>query len=697
MATTKFLTDISIPGLVTGNQIQSTATGVSPFIVASTMMVNNLNAHYLNGQTATSNNTASTIVSRDASGNFAANIITAGLFAGPGTNLTGTAASLTAGNATKLSTPRLINGTSFDGSADITTSYWGTSRTITIGNTGKSVNGSANMSWTLAEIGAMAAPSGTTNAMPKFTSANTIGNSRLDDDGTSFIFKGVAATDGTTVGSELMTTASGTNWTGSNLVSPGYTHTAGSTANLTSTATLAANQSYEITISVTAVGFVGTVSVYYNSVLLYSIQEDSGTAILGLRSAGSALPLIITPTSDFDGRIQISVKQVTAPIAPMDIHKNSGGNTVSETRYGASIGNSQFWGLTAGRYAENTTRCIGVGAYTMVNLMGPASYDNIAMGVNALYQAYDTSVNVVIGSYSLYTMTQGTGNVVVGHNCIGSSIGSNYNTAVGNGALGNLNNSILSSVSENAALGYRAGHHISGGVSALSNSFSSIFIGAYSRALANGQTNQIVIGHTATGNGSNTVTIGNGSIVSNHFFGTMNVPGTGTFVNTQIGYNNTQGVFHSTLPFKFQNYGAAQKGYFGGLLVSYGWADETLIPADGIFSRGNIASAGDVIAFSTSDVRLKDNIKPIENALDKVMKLSGNTFTWNDKQDSYKGDDIGVIAQEVEEVLPEIVTTRDNGYKAVKYEKMVALLIEAIKEQQVEINELKAKIDGLTK
>jgi len=97
----------------------------------------------------------------------------------------------------------------------------------------------------------------------------------------------------------------------------------------------------------------------------------------------------------------------------------------------------------------------------------------------------------------------------------------------------------------------------------------------------------------------------------------------------------------------------------------------------------------DVVAFASSDKRLKDNLKPIENSLDKVSKLSGYEFDWNDKQETYQGKDVGVVAQEVEEVMPEIVTTRDNGYKAVKYEKIVPLLIEAIKELKEEIEELK--------
>lgn len=90
---------------------------------------------------ATSANTASKVVARDASGNFSAGTITAAL-------------SGNATTATGLQTARTINGTSFNGSANITTASWGTARNVTIGNTTKSVNGSANVTWTLEEIGA---------------------------------------------------------------------------------------------------------------------------------------------------------------------------------------------------------------------------------------------------------------------------------------------------------------------------------------------------------------------------------------------------------------------------------------------------------------------------------------------------------------------------------------------------------------
>ena len=91
------------------------------------------------------------------------------------------------------------------------------------------------------------------------------------------------------------------------------------------------------------------------------------------------------------------------------------------------------------------------------------------------------------------------------------------------------------------------------------------------------------------------------------------------------------------------------------------------------------AFGGDVIAFFTSDKKYKDNIQTIESPLEKVNKLSGINFTWTDDS-PYSGEDIGVLAQEVEKVIPSAVTTRPNGTKAVRYEKIIPLLIEAIKE-----------------
>lgn len=108
-------------------------------------------------------------------------------------------------------------------------------------------------------------------------------------------------------------------------------------------------------------------------------------------------------------------------------------------------------------------------------------------------------------------------------------------------------------------------------------------------------------------------------------------------------------------------------------------------------TSGEIHAGADVIAYSSSDRKLKGNIVKIGNALDKVKAINGVNFEWKEGFESvhsHKGTDIGVIAQEIEAILPEVVTTRENGYKAVKYEKLVAVLIEAVKELDAKIEKL---------
>ena len=110
---------------------------------------------------------------------------------------------------------------------------------------------------------------------------------------------------------------------------------------------------------------------------------------------------------------------------------------------------------------------------------------------------------------------------------------------------------------------------------------------------------------------------------------------------------------------------------------------------------GLIRSTGDIVAYYSSDERLKDNVQVIDGALEKVSKLRGVEFDWNDKQDVYEGHDIGVIAQDVEAVAPELVQTREDGFKAVKYEKLTALLIEAVKELREENKSIRAELEIL--
>ena len=118
------------------------------------------------------------------------------------------------------------------------------------------------------------------------------------------------------------------------------------------------------------------------------------------------------------------------------------------------------------------------------------------------------------------------------------------------------------------------------------------------------------------------------------------------------------------------------------------------ISGSNVHSEGTVTAEGDIVAYASSDERLKDKIIQISNPLDKINSIGGYSFVWNsEKQNIYSGKDYGVIAQEIEEILPELVTTRENGYKAVKYDKIISLLIEGIKELSTEVKELKEKIN----
>ena len=105
----------------------------------------------------------------------------------------------------------------------------------------------------------------------------------------------------------------------------------------------------------------------------------------------------------------------------------------------------------------------------------------------------------------------------------------------------------------------------------------------------------------------------------------------------------------------------------------------------GVNITGALVATGDVTAFS--DITLKEDIEVIPNALDKVSQIRGVTFTRKDLDDESRKS--GVIAQEVEKVLPEVVTTNEDGIKTVAYGNLVGLLIESIKELKAEVETLK--------
>jgi hypothetical protein len=106
----------------------------------------------------------------------------------------------------------------------------------------------------------------------------------------------------------------------------------------------------------------------------------------------------------------------------------------------------------------------------------------------------------------------------------------------------------------------------------------------------------------------------------------------------------------------------------------------------------SIYATNDIVAFS--DQSVKNNIRPIENVIERINNSRGVLY---DRTDCDAKDNIGFIAQELEVNFPELVITNEDGTKAVKYQNTVAVLFEAIKEQQKQIDQLKQIVDGLTK
>jgi len=112
---------------------------------------------------------------------------------------------------------------------------------------------------------------------------------------------------------------------------------------------------------------------------------------------------------------------------------------------------------------------------------------------------------------------------------------------------------------------------------------------------------------------------------------------------------------------------------------------------------GTTRCSQDVIAYFSSDINLKENIKPIDSPLKAILKLAGYSFDWKKEASEdpnyahLQGNDYGLIAQEVEKVIPEAVQTREDGIKAVNYNKVIPFLIEGIKQLKQEVDELKNK------
>jgi hypothetical protein len=311
--------------------------------------------------------------------------------------------------------------------------------------------------------------------------------------------QGTVASDTAPLGTELLTTGTGdASWIGTSFAT-GYTHIVGSVTTLTSALAAVIGTFYQITYTVTG-RTAGSFTIAFG-----------GSSTAGITATGAAGPLasttgtlVITPTTDFNGTIVLSIRTIGTSSATTTF-RSSNGIASNEIRV-SNITSNTFIGLNAGRRNTTGSNNTANGFNALAN--NTTGFNNTANGFNALSNNTTGNSNTANGFNALSNNTTGFSNTANGVNALASNTTGNSNTANGVNAL--FNNT---TGSNNTANGRDAGRFIADGTTANTITNNSVFLGTNTRALADNQTNQIVIGNDAIGLGSNSVVLGNSSII----------------------------------------------------------------------------------------------------------------------------------------------------------------------------------------
>ena len=613
--------------------------------------------------TAASANTAGAIVARDASGNFTAGTITAALTGNVTGNVTGNA-----DTATKLATSRNINGVAFDGSAAITVKA-STTNALTIGTglSGTSFDGSGAV--TVAIDSTVATLTGSQTLTNKTLTSPTI--------------------NGATIGGSLIPSTDVTYDLGDATHRFRDLYLSGSTIKL-GTATLSASGT-GLALGGSAVVTIGDTGTVTNTMLAGSIANskltnssvtigttafalgDSKTTLAGLTSVtstgftgaltgnASTATTLQTPRAiqgvNFDGSAAITV--VTAGTGV-----TVSGTQVSIGQAVATTSNVTFNDLTvSGNLTVNgTTTTINATTLDVADL-------NITVAKNALSAAAANGAGLTVngpGTAATFTYTSADDRWNLNKNLnvttVYGALSGNATTATTLQTARAINGVNFDGSANITVTTAGTGISISG-TTVTNSGVTSIVAGT--GISINGSTGAVTVTNTITNN--NQITNGAGYITGI----------TSANVTTALGYTP----YNSTNP----------SGYYSsGSTPSFGATSTGALTVSGA-----ITATGEITAYF-SDKRLKTNIAPIAGALDKVNAIRGVTFDPNEtaiKLGIENKHQMGVIAQEVQAVAPELVTdSAFDGYLTVKYDKLTALLIEAVKELSSQVKDLQAQL-----
>ena len=341
---------------------------------------------------------------------------------------------------------------------------------------------------------------------------------------------------------------------------------------------------------------------------------------------------------------------------------------------------------------SNTTgsRNTAIGFQSLFN--NTSGNENVALGNSSLASNTSGSNNIGIGMFSLLTNTIGHHNIAIGQQALGNNIRGNFNTVIGIDAL-----SSDSLGNQNTAIGYRADYSNFTGSSNTS-------IGA-SSGTANGVSNATAVGSNAFVGCNNCLVLGGTAP-----FYAVNV-GIGTQTPTAIlhiqGQGNgalkpqlllTENVYLNPVRIDMKNTGGSEAWTIeanpgSSVLNSYfalkhtGFGD-----IFNLTGEGNLTIRGTLTELS--DSRFKKNITEIPSALEKITKIHGYNYNWaDDRRDQSLQS--GVLAQEVQKTLPHLVKEDEKGTLSVNYSGLVPYLIQSVKEQQQQIDDLKKENEEL--
>lgn len=413
------------------------------------------------------------------------------------------------------------------------------------------------------------------------------------------------------------------------------------------------------------------------------VSGTGATALSGLSDVTLSSPATGQVLA-YNGSVWVNSPTTTAAATTFAALTDVSVSLVGTNLYGPGSLNGAVAGYTANTaYGVNSLSSTllagsgnsGFGTSALRNIRGGSV--NTAMGYHSLYSLTSGSNNTAVGGEALYSVTAGGYNSALGRYTLNSNTGE-YNSALGANALRNK-----TSGNYNTAAGYYAGYG-AGGIS-----YGNAFFGAYAgQAIGTGGSNTLV-GYNAGGGistGSANILLGaDTSPYSNTGSYQLNI-GNALWgdVGSGLGYANKIGI-NITSP--TTNFGVSGTTYLSGI-TGIGASPNA---SYALYVGGNAYSTG---TWGTSDARFKENVQTLAGLLAKVDQLRPVTFTW--KKDSFaakgnEGEQIGVIAQEVEAVFPDLVKTGADGYKAVAYDKLSVLLLGAVKELKSDNDNLKAQ------